>query len=159
MAKAARRSRTRGRPVRRSRGRPASKSRSRSTSRSRGRSNKKKRRSKKVGGMNNSNVSSVGAVDGDGGITKRNDDLKEALKVDAEVKLLALVRAIVERNENPIEDQKKNIDTIKEHLSRIASDGMTYTIEERTPILEYITTLGIESSEQAQSFIRTSPMM
>ena len=51
MAKATRRSRTRGRPVsksvRRSRGRPASKSRSRvgsrSTSRSRGRSNKKKR--------------------------------------------------------------------------------------------------------------------
>ena len=53
MAKAARRSRTRGRPVRRSRGRPASKSRSRSTSRSRARSSKKKRgkrRSKKVGG-------------------------------------------------------------------------------------------------------------
>lgn len=53
MAKAARRSRTRGRPVRRSRGRPASKSSSRSTSRSRARSSKKKRgkrRSKKVGG-------------------------------------------------------------------------------------------------------------
>jgi hypothetical protein len=48
MAKAARRSRTRGRPVRRSRVRPASKSRSRVGSRSR--SNKKRRRSKKRGG-------------------------------------------------------------------------------------------------------------
>lgn len=46
MAKAARRSRTRGRPASKS----SSRSTSRSTSRSRGRSNKKKRRSKKVGG-------------------------------------------------------------------------------------------------------------
>lgn len=58
MAKATRRSRTRGRPVSKSvrrsqnRGRPASKSRStsRSRGRSRGRSNNKKRRSKKVRG-------------------------------------------------------------------------------------------------------------
>ena len=58
MAKATRRSRTRGRPAsksaRRSRGRPASKSRSRS--RSHGRSNKKKRRSKKVGGSSVANI-------------------------------------------------------------------------------------------------------
>ena len=71
MAKAARRSRTRGRPVSKSarrsqnRGRPASKSRStsRSRGRSRGRSrepsNKKRRRSKKVGGSD-SNLGQAG---------------------------------------------------------------------------------------------------
>ena len=103
MAKAARRSRTRGRPVRRSRGIPASKSRSRSTSRSRGRSNKKKRRSKKVGGGNNiSNGSSEVATVGNKSNLSQSYEVDNAIVAEKENDIKQLILAIA--NEGRIDE-------------------------------------------------------
>jgi hypothetical protein len=120
MAKAARRSRTRGRPVKRSRGRPASKSRSRSTSRSRGRSNKKKRRSKKVGGNGNSVVGEDGNGEGKAYLETFNKakiakeemiNILERIKTDSSnlLKQIEIIGPFIQSNEIEFIDSENNL--------------------------------------------------
>ena len=113
MGKAARRSRTRGRPVRRSRGRPASKSRSRVGSRSRGRSNKKKRRSKKVGGMNEnaSNDNSVVGEDGNGEGKAYLETFNKA-KI-AKKEIIEILKKIITKNQYNETDSSNLLNQIK----------------------------------------------
>jgi hypothetical protein len=147
MAKATRRSRTRGRPVsksvRRSRGRPASKSRSTSRRRSRGRSNKKKRRSKKVGGgpptpTNNNSSSTVSSVGAEAGSTSNVGNIREVedALTEQEVQkqnLLTLLKQKAREKSVTIPTDGDIDEVIKTLLKNLVENGIT---QENSPEIQ-----------------------